>query len=420
MQHVADREPGVAHLERRRLEARAAARLARRDDVRQERHLGDDRPLALARRAPRRRRSPRVEREARRPCSRASSPRAATAKSFRISSQTPRNVAGTRARRAPDRRLIDGERALHDLRAPVSAVVRARLGRDELERAPQRRVEDVAHERGLARAAHAGDDAHAPDGHAEGRRLAGCCARAPDELDPRVGHRALRALDARASPASARAVGERGSASTARRRPLGDDVAAVAAAAGAEVDEVIGGADRLGVVLDDEHGRAHVDERAQVREEAPRVARVQADGRLVEHVERAGEAAAELRAEAQALHLAAGERAPPGGRARGSRGRPARRTRGAAASSACGALRDLARRRPSKRHARARASALDDGRAPSASAYVSPRRRTPRGTARGACRRTRVHVSCGASSSIASGRPRRPCPRRPRTAPASC
>ena len=52
----------------------------------------------------------------------------------------------------------------------------------------------------------------------------------------------------------ARRVGERPSASVAR----GDDLAAPDAGAGAEVDEVVGGAHRVLVVLDDDDGVAHV------------------------------------------------------------------------------------------------------------------------------------------------------------------
>ena len=197
----------------------------------------------------------------------------------------------------------------------------AGLGGDEPERAPERRVEDVTHERRLARAADARDDAHAPDRHAKVDVAQVVRARA-GELDPRVGHRALRPLDARRLLQRARRGGAR-IREHLRRRSLGHDVAAVATAPGTEIDHVVGGADRLGVVLDDEHRRAHVRELPQVREQAARVARVQADGRLVEHVERARQPAAELRAEAEPLHLAARERAARAGRARGSRGPPA-------------------------------------------------------------------------------------------------
>ena len=92
-------------------------------------------------------------------------------------------------------------------------------------------------------------------------------------------------------------------------RAFGDDLAAMDAGAGADIDDIVGGQDRVLVMLDDDHRVAEV---AQVVErfEQPRiVALVQADRRLVEHVEHAGEAGADLRGEADALALAARQRA---------------------------------------------------------------------------------------------------------------
>ena len=90
---------------------------------------------------------------------------------------------------------------------------------------------------------------------------------------------------------------------------LGDDVAAVDAGAGADVDHFVGGADGVLVVLDHDHGVAEVAQPAQ-RFQKPRVvALVQADRRLVEHVEHAGQPGADLRGEPDALALAAGQRA---------------------------------------------------------------------------------------------------------------
>ena len=89
---------------------------------------------------------------------------------------------------------------------------------------------------------------------------------------------------------------------------LGHQPAAALARARADVDDVVGGADRLLVVLDHDQGVALV---AQVLERAEQdrvVARMQADRRLVEHVAHALQVAAELRREADALRLAAGER----------------------------------------------------------------------------------------------------------------
>ena len=62
-------------------------------------------------------------------------------------------------------------------------------------------------------------------------------------------------------------------------------------------------------MLDHEHGVAEVAQVAERAEQARIVALVQADGGLVEHVENAGEPRADLRGEADALALAAGERA---------------------------------------------------------------------------------------------------------------
>src|SRR5690606_4915431 len=89
--------------------------------------------------------------------------------------------------------------------------------------------------------------------------------------------------------------------------PLGDDAAAVDARPGADVQDVVRGADHLLVVLDDDDGVADVGQVAQRADEAGVVALVQADGGLVEDVARADELGADLRRQADALRLAAGE-----------------------------------------------------------------------------------------------------------------
>ncbi len=79
------------------------------------------------------------------------------------------------------------------------------------------------------------------------------------------------------------------------RRALRHDLAAVHAGRRTDVDHVVGRQDRILVVLDDDHRVADI---AQVRQrvEQPRVvALVQADRRLVENVEHACQARADLR-----------------------------------------------------------------------------------------------------------------------------
>ena len=100
-----------------------------------------------------------------------------------------------------------------------------------------------------------------------------------------------------------------------RGRAAGDDLAAEAAGAGAEVEQAVGAGDHFAVVLDDEQRVAQVAELLQRAEQPRVVARVQADRRFVEHVQHAAQAAADLAGQANALRLAAGERRRRRGRA---------------------------------------------------------------------------------------------------------
>ena len=91
-------------------------------------------------------------------------------------------------------------------------------------------------------------------------------------------------------------------------RALGDDPPAVLAGARAHVDEVVGGAHRLLVVLDDDHGVAQVAQPLERGDQLVVVALVQADRRLVEDVEHADQRRADLRGQPDPLRLAARQR----------------------------------------------------------------------------------------------------------------
>ena len=88
-----------------------------------------------------------------------------------------------------------------------------------------------------------------------------------------------------------------------------DQPSAVLAGAGAELDHPVGAADGAQVVLDDDDRVAEVAQAAQQAEQPVGVARVQADRRFVEHVERVHQPRAEGVRERDALGLAARERA---------------------------------------------------------------------------------------------------------------
>ena len=92
------------------------------------------------------------------------------------------------------------------------------------------------------------------------------------------------------------------------RGALGDDLSPVLAGARAEVDDVVGGADRALVVLDDDHRVAEVAQPLERADQLRVVALVQADRGLVEDVEDADQAGADLGREPDPLRLAARER----------------------------------------------------------------------------------------------------------------
>ncbi len=100
--------------------------------------------------------------------------------------------------------------------------------------------------------------------------------------------------------------------------PLEDDLAAVLAGTGAEVDHIVGRPNRFLVVLDHDDRVTEVAQTDQRGQQPPVVALVQPDGRLVQHVQHARQVRANLGGEANALpfstrqrHRAATERQVP-------------------------------------------------------------------------------------------------------------
>src|SRR5579884_684194 len=89
---------------------------------------------------------------------------------------------------------------------------------------------------------------------------------------------------------------------------FGHDFAAVHAGARAEVDDVIGGLNRFLIVFDHDDGVADVAKLEKRVDELAIVALMQTDRRLIQHVQNAHQFRANLRREADALTLAAGER----------------------------------------------------------------------------------------------------------------
>jgi hypothetical protein len=207
------------------------------------------------------------------------------------------------AGRAPDRLLVDEPDALEMLQSP-QRVVGSRHREVHLEVAGHRPVERVVHEGRLPGAGHPG---HARQG----------VERDPDrDVLQVVGAGALEHEGAAAFPAGerqgdrvapaqiargqrARVLAELGLGAREHHGP------AALARAGAHLDHVVGRLDQGAIVLDDHHRVAPRGELAAKLGQPRGVPRMQPDGRLVEHVERAGELGPELVGEVDPLRLPA-------------------------------------------------------------------------------------------------------------------
>ena len=216
---------------------------------------------------------------------------------------------GVRARRAPDRRLVDVDHLVEELDA-LDLVVGAGEQAGLVQAARQRRIQRVQDQGRLAAAGHAGDAGEGAERDRDLDVLQVVLARA-GQLQPAAAlglpaQQGQGDLPAPDQVLPGQALGRR---HDRRRRALGDHHAAVHPGAGAHVDHVVGGQDRLLVVLDHDHRVAEVAQALERVEQALVVALMQADRGLVQDVEHAGQARADLRGETDALALAARERA---------------------------------------------------------------------------------------------------------------
>ena len=177
--------------------------------------------------------------------------------------------------------------------------------------APRHRlVQRLDGERGFAAARHAGDAGEGAERHFRGDVLQ-IVARRADQLEPAIVHGAPPLRRHRNLPRARQILpGQaRRVAHDVVRQALGHDLAAMDAGARTHVDDMIGGADRLVVVLDHDHRVAEIAQALERCQQPLIVALMQADRGLVQHVQHARQARADLRGEPDALAFAARQRA---------------------------------------------------------------------------------------------------------------
>ena len=209
------------------------------------------------------------------------------------------------ARGGADGRLVHEDQVGQPLAAgnrPAGARNADRLAALLLEPA----VDHLFDQRGLARAGHAGQAHQAAERHVDVEVAQIVRARAAHREVVALAHAPPRVGQRNRLPAGQILAGQRLLVfQQLGVRPLKDDLAAVLAGARPQVDDVVGLADDLRVVFHDHDRVAAV---AQVLQDAhqPRaVARVQADGRFVQNVQRVDQRRAERGGQIDALQFAA-------------------------------------------------------------------------------------------------------------------
>ena len=303
VEHVGDRVALELHLERLAVVAFAVAFLTRHVNVGEEVHLDLDQPVALARLAPA---ALDVEREP---------PGLVPARG--AFGQTCEPVpdlgegagvgGGVGARGAADRALVDLDHLVAHFEAG-NLVMRACDHPRAVEHARGPGVERVEREAALAAARQAGHASESAERDADRHVLQVVGPRTVD------GDRVAVALAALFRHLDLAHAGEvlAGQAELAREdvceAALRDDLSPMHPRAGTEIDDVVGMADRVLVVLDHDHGVAEIAQPLERFEQPVVVTLVQTDARFVEHVEHAREARADLAGEADALAFAAGQR----------------------------------------------------------------------------------------------------------------
>ena len=213
---------------------------------------------------------------------------------------------GIAARGAADGRLVNDDDLVETLVTLEDAVFAGTLlGAVKL--AKQRAAQNVIHKGALAGTAHAGDTGERAQRNPHINVLQ-VVFLGPENFQPAffLGGRNALFGHGNAQFAGQILAGERGAVGqNFRQRAGGDQFAAMNPGAGAEIKNVIGGANGVGIMLNDEHGVAEVAQSLERGEQTVVVTLVQADAGFVQHIEHANERGTNLGGQSNALGFAA-------------------------------------------------------------------------------------------------------------------
>ena len=216
---------------------------------------------------------------------------------------------GIAPRRAANGRLVDDDDLVQTLVAFEDAMfTRTFLGTVKL--AEQRAAQNVIHKGALAGTAHAGDTGERAERDAHINVLE-VVFLGPKDFQPPL---FLGGGNALFGHGNAQFTGQilaskRGAMSQYFREGTGGhEFAAMNAGTGTEIKNVIGGANGVGIMLNDEHGVAEIAQALERGEQTVVVTLMQPDARFIQHIEHANQRSTNLGGQADALRFTTAER----------------------------------------------------------------------------------------------------------------
>ena len=196
---------------------------------------------------------------------------------------------------------------LVDMLKPIDSLMPAWHEPGPVEVAGEDVVQDIVDEGRLARAADAGHCNEAAEGKAD-RDIAQVVLAGVDDRDLTLLPRSADGRNLDRAPSGEILAGEGvWVIEEVLDRAAHDDMTAVLSGTGADVDDPVGYADGVLIVLDDDERIAEVAKSDKCLDEPAVIALVKADARLIENVEHPDKPGADLCREANALSLTAGE-----------------------------------------------------------------------------------------------------------------
>ena len=303
VEHIRDGLAAIGNLKRLTVVTLTAADLARNVDVRQEMHLDLNLSVALACFAAT---AAHVKGEtSRRVAARLRLRRTRKQRAKIIPQANVRSRVGTR--RAANRRLVDIDNLIDTLDA-LDFLIRTHRARRTVNGIRKGRCDGVGNQGALTRSRHAGNNRKRTKLDLGGNvfEVVGAGAR-----DLKAAATGFAAFFGHTDHPLAGQIGARhrfGTRHDIGRRSCRNHVSAVNARTGAHIDHVVGSANRILIVLDDDNGIADIAQALKCLDQAFVVALMKTNRRLIQNVQNAHESGADLSCQANALGLTAGKR----------------------------------------------------------------------------------------------------------------